>query len=253
MPNSAYEKWLEELYYEISLFTHTGLITSTLTDKFKEASHNFLKPNYNAYRTLKELGANKDLPILEILNFIPEEGYPYERHIFATKLKNRPDVPLIKPPKMSSPQGETKSDETKPGTSDAQIDRPHLKASEFLPVQFEGFQSQNARNHFEKYRDYCKIHCLDEPTSISRFSLTLSGLPREWIKNKEFPSMQALEDAFLRQYSKYKSREALIRALSQYKYTMGMSLDRYLMEIKEFSSRVGHRFRFRSFIELQLM
>jgi hypothetical protein len=116
----------------------------------------------------------------------------------------------------------------------------NLKVSELLPAPFNAHPNENAVNHFERYRDYVALHGLTDQQAIQRFRLTLSGLPRRWIKNREFPSLDELEKAFVSQYSPFKSREAVIRALSQIKYTPGTSMDKYLSDIRELADRVGH-------------
>ena len=177
MSRGAYDSWLKDLYCEVSIFSHTGLISVTLTDKFKNASPDFLKQKYNTFCSLRDLGANKDLPILEVLNFIPEEGWPYNRQQYVSKLKDRPDVPLLEIPKMSTSPSRDKKSKTSsedasggssgsqsgsgpPGSHFACKEGNLLKVSEFLPDTFQGFSSENARNHFEKYKDYCQMHSL---------------------------------------------------------------------------------------------
>ena len=113
-----------------------------------------------------------------------------------------------------------------------------LKFSELLPSVFAGLPTENARHHFQKYRDYVRVHGLNDAEALERFTLTLTDLPREWIKNRVFVDLNALEKAFLSQYSLYKSREAVIRALSQMKYTPGISMDKYLANIRELADRV---------------
>jgi hypothetical protein len=116
----------------------------------------------------------------------------------------------------------------------------NLRVSELLPAPFDANPNDSAVNHFEKYKDYVALHGLTDQQAIQRFRLTLSGLPRRWIKNREFPSLDALEKAFVSQYSPFKSREAVIRALSQIKYLSGQSLHKYLSDIRELADRVGH-------------
>jgi len=236
---NAYEDWLKALYTEVSIFAASGLISLTLRDQFTDANHEFLKKNYNIFRSLRDLGTNKNLPILEVLNLIPEKDSPYSRDQFFAKLQEKPNVALIEIPKM--PETSSSSSAANDGIAEfSGKEGGYLKLTELLPDTFQGFPSESASNHFEKYKDYCLFHSLNEEQSIARFPLSLSNLPRKWIKNKRFTTMAELEKAFLCQYSKYKSREAVIRALSQFKYVPGTGLDRYLAEITELAQRAGH-------------
>jgi len=246
------ENWLKDLYYEISVFKESGLITSSLVETFQQATPEFLQKKFKTFKTLYPLGNNKDLPILEVLDLIPEKNFAYDRSLYATKLAEKPEVTLIKIPEINTQHMASSASENSGGNASTSSDAnasgnrnssaregPHLKVSEFLPDTFQGFPSEDAVNHFQKYRDYCTIQNLSDDVAIERFKLTLSLLPRQWIKDRTFGSLDDLEKAFTRQYSKYKSREALIRALSQFKYIPGTSMEKYLADIKELAGRAG--------------
>ena len=245
----AFQKWLKDLYYELSVFKDTALISPKLVDEFQAANKDFLTSKYKLYNSLKDLGSNPTLPILAVLAKVPETEYKYPIELFVQKLKEEREVELIPVPdfetihsKEKEPETSTMSDEaTDEGTQTTTITREGgvLKVSEFLPDTFQGYSSENAMNHFQKYRDYCTIHNLSDDAAIERFRLTLTGLPRQWIKDRNFRSLNDLEEAFTRQYSKYKSREALIRALAQFKYVPGTPMEKYLADIKELAGRVG--------------
>ena len=117
--------------------------------------------------------------------------------------------------------------------------RPPLKFSECMPQSYSGEKStQNCRDFLTKYKDYVRIHNLDDQQALDRFSVCLSGVARQWIDVSRYKTFQELETAFLNRFAPLHSRGAILRALTHKTLQVGQSVDQYLYEIKELGSRL---------------
>lgn len=120
----------------------------------------------------------------------------------------------------------------------AQQDR--FKITDFLPPVFNG-ETDTIRPTvwFVKFRDYVDLQQVPNAQLLTRMKLCTEGMAREWLNAlNNINNIEDLERAFLARFGAFKTREALLEALSQKKLLPGVSVNRYLSDIREMVERL---------------
>ena len=126
------------------------------------------------------------------------------------------------------------------GGNRVQFDQ-RIRITDFVPGNYYGKNTENARWYMRSFRDYCSIQQIENDlhTCIQRLKLFLRDQAREWFEGREFQTLDQLEQEFIREFGHLHSRPALLKALQEKKLVQGESLSSYLAEIKDLVHRLG--------------
>jgi len=114
-----------------------------------------------------------------------------------------------------------------------------LKFTDFMPPDFKGDGSQTAKEWLEKFNRYMRVHNLSNGIALRRLEYFLTGIAYTWFKNREFDTVDEFMQAFTQQFGRYHSRRAMVDALNGMKLTPGMSVMKYLTDIKDLVDTLG--------------
>jgi len=99
-----------------------------------------------------------------------------------------------------------------------------LKLTDLMPADFLGDGSQMAKDWIVTFRRYEQVHALTDAETLDRISMFLNGIALSWFKNKQFVTVEAFIKAFLIQFGEFKSRQAMIEALTNKRLLQGQSV-----------------------------
>jgi predicted P-loop ATPase len=106
-------------------------------------------------------------------------------------------------------------------------------------AQINDNQENQPEPHIQKFRDYINLHNLADRQAILRFPFSLEGVARDWVDRREFPSFQALSEAFVERFSALHSRPAVLQSLTQRKLQPHESVMQYLTRLHQLAKRIN--------------